>query len=579
MAPTRSDVEEGDPPVYDPTCDAPVTIEVRERAIPTVRREPDHAPSFIAEWRESYGPYWWMDLALFGLIVFLLGAMQPLGDADLPMHLATGEWIVRHRAVPFIEPFAWTRAGAPYYAYSWSLEVAYYLAIRWGGPVALHLLQGTLLLSVAGAMLVLARAARWRPWVALCMSALNVAAAMLVVPALRPQLVLFALIPLAWAWAYLILESARIGWAVIALFLTSSAAANSHLFFILSAAPIALLATYREVQRRRVVAVCVAILAGWLLSPYALAWPDVFRLNFGYNALLVKPSPILEFRPGFRASTGLLLAIPLAIAPWAIPPGRFDRRELIVYGALWVAGLVAFSYAGRLLLCWWLITLPISAAALGVKAERSQSTTPRRGVRIATYLMAALLIATLAATMPSQWHNEGDASSRRLPVQASTSTEPLLSWLECHVKPDAHGRIYTWFNYGSYLVWRLPGFSASIDGRTIFPDSVAAPEMLVSGLLPHHEYSAWTSADLAIVPLWFGVAPRLDSAQGWIRAASLRRPENPADSVGLWVKRAWWDRARQFNVSAPAVVLTGEASDSASTDCASESYQRLRAQG
>ena len=33
--------------------------------------------------------------------------------------------------------------------------------------------------------------------------------------------------------------------------------------------------------------------------------------------------------------------------------------------------------------------------------------------------------------------------------------------------------MFTEFNWGSELTWRLPGYSMSIDGRTIFPDSVA----------------------------------------------------------------------------------------------------------
>ncbi len=571
MLPRLPNVRAGDTPSYNPSYDRPtVASRPGHGASPQVQG-PDRAPSFTDEWRESYGPSWWMDLALFGLVVFLLGAMQPLGDADLPMHLATGEWIVHHRAVPFTEPFAWTRMGAPYYAYSWALEVVYYSMMRWGGPAALHLLEGVILLSAAGAMLVLARAARWKPWVALCMAAGNVAAAMLVVPALRPQLVLFTLVPLAWAWAQLILSSARICWPVAALLLTSAVAANSHLFFVLTAAPIALIAAKRGVDRRRGLAVGVAIVAGWLLSPYALVWPDVFRLNFGYNALLVKPSPILEFRPGFRASTGLLLALPLALVPWAIPSRRLDRRELLVHGALWMAGLVAFAYAGRLLLCWWLITLPVSAAALESVAHGSRYASPRRAVRITTYGIAGMLIAALTATMPSQWRNEGTAQSRRLPVAASASIEPLLVWLGCHVRPDARGRVYTWFNYGSYLAWRLPGFSASIDGRSIFPDSVAKPEMLSSGLLPYREYKAWSSADLAIIPRYFGVAAVLDSASEWSLAASLHRPEAPADSVGLWVKRSWWERAGDGALPERGVILTGRGDDPAAASCEGKS--------
>jgi hypothetical protein len=557
------------PPVYRPDTETQRTLS-DARVLDRPTRQNCSDGSFATQWRDSYGALWWMDLVCLGAVVFLLGAMQPLSDADLPMHLATGEWIVLHRAVPFTEPFAWTRLGAPYYAYSWGPEVVYYLIMRWIGPAGLHVLQGVLLLGVGGAMMLLARAAGWEPWVALSMAALNVAAAMLVVPALRPQLALFILVPLAWALSYRILAVPRIRWLALCLLLTSAAAANSHLFFILTAAPIALIIIKPPADRRRAWALGCAIIVGWFLSPYGVIWPDVFRLNFGYNALLVKPSPIMEFRPGFRASTGLFLALPLALVPWITARTRFDRRDTIVYSALWLAGLVAFAYAGRLLLCWWLITLPLSALALQTMGRDGKDVAPRRRVRVATYAIGGVLSITLATTMPAQWGSEGSAYSRRLPGAASTAIEPLLIWLECHTDVGAGGRIYTWFNYGSYLAWRLPNYSASIDGRTIFPDSVAQPEMLRSGLLPRREYRAWSSADLAIVPLWFGVAPALDSARGWSRAASLRRQENPADSVGLWVNDSWWSKVGRQALGRHSVVLTGAPTDSGMADCAAD---------
>lgn len=492
------------------------------------------------------------------------------------MHLATGEWIVRHGSVPFTEPFAWTRMGAPYYAYSWAPETVYYLTLRAAGPLGLHLLQGTLLLAAAGAMIVLAHSARWRPWVGLCMGAINVAAAMLVVPALRPQLVLFALIPLAWAFAYHTLAASRLGWGAIALLLTSAAAANSHLFFVLTAAPLALVIADPPADRRRACVIGGAIVLGWFLSPYALTWPDVFRLNFGYNALLVDPSPILEFRPGFRASTGLLLALPLAIVPWVAPLRRFGSRGVIVHATLWVAGLVAFAYAGRLLLCWWLITLPLVAAALGELGVRSRESAPRLAVKAATYAVSAGSLITLGLLMRPQWRMEGSSASRRLPVEASASIEPLIVWLECHAQSGSGGRVYTWFNYGSYLAWRLPGFSASIDGRTIFPDSVAKPEMLTSGLLPRPEYHSWRSADLAIVPLYFGAAALLDSAQQWERAASLHRPDAAGDSVGLWVKRSWWGREGMTPLPEHGVMLSGMQDAQASEACTARGTGRAK---
>ncbi|HEY9516264.1 MAG TPA: hypothetical protein VIQ74_11345, partial [Gemmatimonadaceae bacterium] len=97
----------------------------------------------IAEWRQALGGRWAVAvLALYLAIVFVLAALMPLADPDLPMHLAVGEWIAQHHAFPFVEPFAWTRVGAPYFAYSWLVEVSAYELLAALGPAGLHLLYG-----------------------------------------------------------------------------------------------------------------------------------------------------------------------------------------------------------------------------------------------------------------------------------------------------------------------------------------------------------------------------------------------------------------------------------------------------
>jgi len=66
-------------------------------------------------------------LALATLLI--AGTTAPLADADLPMHLAVGRWILSHGTFPHIEPFAWTRPGAAYFAYSWLPSIAFYALI------------------------------------------------------------------------------------------------------------------------------------------------------------------------------------------------------------------------------------------------------------------------------------------------------------------------------------------------------------------------------------------------------------------------------------------------------------------
>jgi len=64
-------------------------------------------------------------------------------SAAFAEHLdAMVERIVHHHGVPYVEPFAWTRLGAPYYAYSWLPEITYYFLYAHGGPLALRTLHG-----------------------------------------------------------------------------------------------------------------------------------------------------------------------------------------------------------------------------------------------------------------------------------------------------------------------------------------------------------------------------------------------------------------------------------------------------
>lgn len=503
------------------------------------------AASFAETWAASYGPSWWLDLLVLGVLVFALGAIKPLDDPDLPMHLATGAWIVQHRAVPFVEPFAWTRAGAPFFAYSWAAEVVFYLVLDALGPVGLHLLNGALVLAAAVGVLVMGHTFRWRPWVSLVLAAFGVAVATMVVPSLRPQLALLSLVPLAWACAERVLRARSALRPALGLLAVSALAANTHLFFVITAAPVALVYTDPPAQRRRSVLLCAAIGLGWLVTPYALVWPAVFALNLGHNALLAHPSPIAEFGPGFSSGFfGLVLGVSLALIPFGLPRGALTGRQRLGYGAMWLVGLVAFAYAYRLLLAWWLIVLPAAAVAVAGVASRDATPerSPRAWVRRASYGTAVAMLAVIVVHVVPEWRREGGVMSRRLPSIAAPELEPLLDWLQCNTVAGAHGRIFTWFNYGSYLAWRLPAYSASVDGRTIFPDSVADPEAYTTGWLAPRAFHTWSSADLAILPRRFDVGAILDTASDWKLAAWTYERAHGSNTVGLWVRRDWWAR-------------------------------------
>ena len=101
----------------------------------------------------------------------------------------------------------------------------------------------------------------------------------------------------------------------------------------------------------------------------------------------------------------------------------------------------------------------------------------------------------------------------------------------------------TTFNFGGYIPWRLPHLSESIDGRTIFPDSVAKAETYFPPNRAVIPLPPWRTADLAIAPVYFPVAAVLDTASGWRRVAITSQMEGKPAMIGLWVTDRWWREA------------------------------------
>jgi hypothetical protein len=502
-------------------------------------------------WRESYGPHWPAKLALLGALVVLFAALTPPADPDLPIHLAAGEWIARHRAVPFVEPWAWTRSGAPFQAYSWAIEVAFYLALRAGSAAGLQLLHGLLVGAAGAAVIALGAAAGWRPRTSLIMALINLSVAALVACCVRPQIVLFALVPLAWALAHRMAHRGASWRNAVGVFAVSAIAANTHLLFPLVAAPgIVLLVEPRERPlRARAISIggfALAVLLGWAASPYVLEWPAVFRLNFAPNPLIVYPSPLGEYVPGFVSGVTLgpaPLSLILAVAalPWLVPERVLGGRARLAAGMYWLVGLVAFALTARAFLLWWLLVLPTAALAVELAGSylAREEPLPRHLRILALWAVCSVFLLTRLSAFHTDGEPVGTVASRTLPSPAAPWVDPIADWLACNVRAGSGGRIFTTHGFGSYLIWRLPDFSPSIDGRTIFPDSVAHPETFRGAWDRGPAYGPWASADLAILPRSFAVTSVLDTATGWRRVVDVNREEG---TTGLWVAERWWGR-------------------------------------
>ena len=494
-----------------------------------------------------------------------VSALAPLYEMDLAQHLAAGEWIWRHHAVPFTEPFAWTRAGQPYFAYSWLAELLFYTLLRAFGPVALHLLEGAVVAAAVASALWVGRVLRFRSAAVLTLALLHLALLWSVASTLRPQQFLLIAIPLAWGLAARIREGGATPRRLAALAAVGVLAANTHIFFPLTAVPIGfyVLAGAGRGELRRWLAAAASLLIGWLLTPYALAWPRVLALNFGHNALLARPPSIREFVPGFEYSFGMwgVVASVLALlaAPWIVAPaeGR-PRRWRTVTAVFWGVGLGLFAYAGRLVFAWWALAFPLVGEAAD-RAFAAGAGALRRpfGRTVTAGVGAIVLVAAMPALRPDLWRYEGDTVHRMLPRAAEDPALWLPAWLSCHTRPGAGGRIFTEYNYGSELTWRLPGYSPSIDGRTIFPDSDAAEFAFTLYGRRRTHASTWTRADVALLGRSFWLAPVLDADTAWIFLAQSGRGWNGG---ALWARRAWWRRWALPGTATPVLeLLPGDA--------------------
>ena len=121
-------------------------------------------------------------------------------DGDVSWHIATGQWILDHRAIPHADPFSFTWAGQPWVPIEWLAEVIMATAYRVAGYSGIAALATAALIALHAT--VYANAARFvRPWPVL---GLIVLMDMVLIPMMlaRPHLLAWALLAF-WTWLML----------------------------------------------------------------------------------------------------------------------------------------------------------------------------------------------------------------------------------------------------------------------------------------------------------------------------------------------------------------------------------------
>ena len=135
------------------------------------------------------------------LIPAALGSSQTIfNDGDVSWHIATGQWILDHGAIPHSDPFSFTWAGKPWVAIEWLAEVIFAAAFRMAGYAGVSALVTAMLMALHA--IVYFNATRSvRPWIA---AGATVLMDLALIPTLvaRPHVLTWPLLA-GWVWLML----------------------------------------------------------------------------------------------------------------------------------------------------------------------------------------------------------------------------------------------------------------------------------------------------------------------------------------------------------------------------------------
>lgn len=411
-------------------------------------------------------------------VAALLFSCQQIYDPDTWWHLATGRWVVEHRAVPFTDVFSFATAGAPWVAYSWLPATAMYLVHAAWGPVALGAVKGLL---VAGGFVLsyaLALRARVHPWIAALTLVFAVPIARFQLRE-RPQILMFGFLALFfWLLAEPGAERRRRTW--VALGVAQVLWANVHGSFFLGIALAGALLAERILQaaeaRRRGTpdaddAGSVPAAAGLLLLIVAASFAtpnggalvaqtlrDMTALSVSRTFVNEEFQPLSPARyPGFVLLSAATL---LSFAAPRRPPRPFTvlvflGLALLAFRSVRFAAVAAFAFA------------PILALNLQPALERLRERLAARGKlprpgRIGA-LLAGALVAFTGATFAASF-GPGREARWGVGVNESRFPGPAVQYL---ASIGFRGNVFNSWVHGGYLLWHLPQARDLVDGRAL----------------------------------------------------------------------------------------------------------------
>ena len=387
---------------------------------------------------------------------FAIAVSLPAGDPDTYWHLASAKWMVEHGQLLRADVFSSTVNGAPYSVGEWLGQIAIYGAYVLGGWAGIAVLRATLV--ACGAFFITRVALRAAPApFALAVTAIALALSEITWTD-RPQLFTFALFPLLLD----LLLAARAGktrllFAVPPLLLLWT---NLHGGYALGLALVAIFAAEAVLTRRNAMpfaaAATLAVVASFI-DPGSLGLGAAAAHATSPPRFIVEEAPPDVLRPaGFVFASFGLATLALALAR-----GGTLLDALLLVPLFWL-GLSAQRHMPYFALA----ATPYIAAGLSELwwrwRPKSRFVLPRPvivGVGVGLVAMVAASVATAPfAPIETQY-----------PVAARAKLAATT------------GNLLNEYDWGGYLIWRVPERPVFIDGRLFLflPDVLTEYEEMV----------------------------------------------------------------------------------------------------
>ena len=386
-------------------------------------------------------------------------------DPDIWWHLKVGDWVVQHRAVPYVGIFSRTAGTRPWIAYSWGYEVLLSRAFAWFGLVGFALFGILLTVAVAFALFWMLQRLSGRFWVAWILSLIGCFAFLF---SLMPRPVFVTMILFMVEMTFL-LEAQRSGkmqllWWLPLVFVLW---ANIHIQFIYGLSVLGLFVGVNILQRLAswfgiefdflqpptlplppLIGVVFACFAATFIGPYTY---HLYRVVAAYSNSHVPYFMIQELAAfAFNAFTHYVLLLLTAAAFFAV--GWRRKLDLFKLSLLIVASVVAFRTQRDA----WFVGVCAAAFIADFRAGEDAPTPILKLPELAGVgTVLAIFLFLIARNTGFNTRDLDRAISREYPVNAANFVR----------QNSFSGPLYNNLDWGGFLIWYLPQYPVVVDGR------------------------------------------------------------------------------------------------------------------